>query len=193
MEIDSLRRQLHAADAGKKGKARPQINMDGRTLTLPELREEYRVSAAAKRAKEEAEQAKQQVKANQRNAQETERVHGVTSRVFTTPLGQITKKEDLKDVAACFGLSQEGTNVELMTRIKGYMLVNPSLMENSRFAALFRKRGSKNFRGNEESQPQNDGEMDREMKMEEIMDRTEIAGLEGDSFWKNIDPALRPF
>ncbi|KIJ49825.1 hypothetical protein M422DRAFT_44635 [Sphaerobolus stellatus SS14] len=193
LEIDSLRQQLHACDAGKNGKSRPQLNMDGRTLTLPEMRAEHTEHAAARKAKEEAELAKQQARMDQRNAREAERAFCVTSRVFSTGLGRITKKNDLKDVAACFGLSQEGTNVELTARIKAYMLSNPSLRENPRFAALFGKHGSKPSQENAESQIQNNEGMMREIKMKLITDGKEVADLEGDSFWSNIDPSLRNY
>ncbi|KIJ31787.1 hypothetical protein M422DRAFT_53245 [Sphaerobolus stellatus SS14] len=192
MELDRLR--------GKR-KTKRVVNTEGRVLTAPELHQEWEEKTAEKRAKEQAEMEKQKAKEDAQAAREIERAQMITSRVFTVPLSRFSRKEDLKDIAACFGLLQNGRNLELTARIKAHMQATPSLRENPRFKALFGKQKGPNVAENIPSpfhhfrNGEGSGSEGRSMKMEQMQEQMQELESEGEDSvnfdLENIDPSLR--
>ncbi len=134
--ITNLRRSENARAAKKSGKAK--LNADARTLTSAEglrLAEERDALASAK--EQERETRNQEREEQERLAQER-RVAERDTMVFT---GAITSKNksQLKDLAWALGLTMDGTNAELQTRINAHFDSNPEKREHPQFIGIFQR------------------------------------------------------
>jgi len=140
--INAITKQLTNKTQNKRQKSKKS---EARVLTLPELREEFDIKDAEEEAKEKADLEK----AAQKKANEMARTlrinEEIRSRVFDCPLASYKRKDDLVALAGALLLPMDGTVVELMKVIKGYLDKNPTRADEPRFKGLFgssRKRSS---------------------------------------------------
>jgi hypothetical protein len=133
-ENQKLRTEINTK---KTRKTRRGLNVLARVLTAPEAKEEWEKNQEEERRKKEAEAQKIQQKNDALRKREEERHQTVETKTFTSSLRSYTRKDDLKDIAACLGLEMTGTNPVITARIKEYMDLHPELKENPRFAGLF--------------------------------------------------------
>ncbi|KIJ43661.1 hypothetical protein M422DRAFT_252902 [Sphaerobolus stellatus SS14] len=155
--------------------------------SLSRARAEWQHKHQEDMAKKQVEALKNQKKNDALHAREEARRLGINSKKFDLPLRHYTRKEDLKDIAACMGLETTGKDVELTSQIKAYMGSNPVLGGNTRFSSLYGKRGmAKGARDDAEDIELVEDEEPEEEEMEE----EEPEESDDGSSLQNIDPAL---
>jgi len=122
----------------KKKKPKHKINTLAWVLTCPEGEAEWREKTRLAEEAEAAEALKQKNKSAAIEAHEIQRYKESDTKIFEHTLRNYTRKDDIQDIAAAFGLPwKEGTIPELLTHIKAHMEANPSLKSDTRFANLF--------------------------------------------------------
>ena len=160
-QVESLNAQLNASNAhctvmkrvasdsqlelsNLRSKKKSKVRMEAHFVTHPELIDAHEAQkvANAQKASEEAERQKQK---EEEQAQRLERIRDETAnKRFVDPLSACKRKDDLIVIAGALGLSTDGTNAELLSRLKDHLSAHPELASNDRFSGLFprRRRGN---------------------------------------------------
>ncbi|KAI0038912.1 hypothetical protein FA95DRAFT_1577934 [Auriscalpium vulgare] len=128
---EQLQRQLNGKN---KDKTVRQIRMTSQILTPHALMAEYRSDLEKRAEKERKDEASKQQKEKAKDAQLVARALGTT--VFSGSLSS-KKKDELEDIAAALGLSEDGLKADIQDRIQRHLEMHPQLAENPRFAELF--------------------------------------------------------
>ncbi|KIJ34763.1 hypothetical protein M422DRAFT_263116, partial [Sphaerobolus stellatus SS14] len=139
--------------------------------------------------KKDEEAQKLQAKTDLLRVREEQRIKGQDTKVFNHPLSRYTRKDDLRDIAACFGLKKEeylkAKNADLIMQIKAHMQSNPILQINPRFSHLYGCTGRK------QQEVEESGRLEGEEMNPELPEPEEIGFSEDeDVFMVNIDPSL---
>ncbi|KIJ50752.1 hypothetical protein M422DRAFT_159282 [Sphaerobolus stellatus SS14] len=199
-EIETLQEQINS----KRRKTQRVPNTFATVLTPPEGYDSWKAKDDAEKAKKRAEAEKSKEKADTLAAREQAWKANLGAMSFNRTLGQYTLKEDIKGIAACFGLPLDGTRDHILDRITTYLNYHPELCDDARYSALFpgtrgRKRHENipGIEGNEGStmdgihSPSGE-ELGRDEGGSEEGGTDSEEEAEGQEiFWNNIDPRLR--
>ena len=141
MKVEDLCKQLD--EQKHRSKCQCIHSTTGRFLTLPQAeaafcsqQEEWTTRLAA-----QAQQQAQRDAADRRR--ELQRAENALNKTFDAPLGSYTHKDDLKDIAAAFGLDQKGTIAKILGHCQRHMESYPELVSKPRFTRLFAARHSR--------------------------------------------------
>ncbi|KIJ34985.1 hypothetical protein M422DRAFT_262946 [Sphaerobolus stellatus SS14] len=134
-ENQNLHQQLEIK--GKR-KNKRKINTLACVLTPLEGKIEWEEKRKLQLEKEREEQQKVQTKADALQKREHKQIKTMDTRFFELPLSCYTRRDDLKDIAACFSLAvpDKAKNPELLAKIKQHMASNPILLKLAEIVAV---------------------------------------------------------
>ncbi|KIJ38019.1 hypothetical protein M422DRAFT_259416 [Sphaerobolus stellatus SS14] len=135
-DVHKLHEQL---DNKGKHKSNCKVNTDACLLTPLEGKSNWFLACQKELEEQRVEAAKVQAKADALKKQVHEWIKTVDTWIFKFSFSHYTQKDDLLDIAACFGLNvpEKIKNPDLHALIKMHMDSKPDLLDDIHFRKLF--------------------------------------------------------